>query len=69
FNIERKPNSHVAFGVGIHYCLGAILAETEVEIVLATMMARLPSLKLATQEIRWKPSHLLRQLERLSVEY
>jgi cytochrome P450 len=42
FAIERDPNRHVAFGRGIHFCLGAPLARLEASIVLSTMLDRLP---------------------------
>jgi cytochrome P450 len=46
-DIRRHPNRHVAFGAGIHVCLGAKLARTEVEIALRRLFTRLPGLRLA----------------------
>lgn len=69
FDIERRPNPHVAFGVGIHYCLGAALAQLEAQVAFTTLARRLPRLRLAEAPVRWRSSHLLRQLESLPVEF
>jgi cytochrome P450 len=41
FDPARQPNSHLAFGHGIHYCLGAPLARLEARVALTAMLARL----------------------------
>jgi cytochrome P450 len=46
-DIRRRPNRHVAFGAGIHVCMGAKLARAEVEIALHRLFTRLPGLRLA----------------------
>jgi cytochrome P450 len=46
-NIRRQPNRHIAFGDGIHFCLGAALARVEVEIALRCLFTRFPNLHLA----------------------
>lgn len=47
FDIHRMPNRHLAFGNGIHFCLGAPLARLEARIALAIMIERLPGLRIA----------------------
>jgi cytochrome P450 len=50
FDISRAPNRHLAFGYGIHYCLGASLARTEARIGFERIFARLPGLHKSTSE-------------------
>jgi len=45
FDIHRSPNRHVAFGYGIHFCLGAPLARLEAKIALGIMLERLPNMR------------------------
>jgi hypothetical protein len=53
FDIRRRPNVHMAFGVGIHFCVGAQLARTEGQIVFTTVMNRLPGLGLVEDKPIW----------------
>ncbi len=71
FDITREDaNRHIAFGKGIHVCLGAPLARMEGDIALTTILARYPELRLAVplEEIRWKPG-FLRALEALPLAF
>lgn len=46
FDPDRHPNAHLAFSLGIHFCLGASLARTELKIALEEVLARFPSYRL-----------------------
>jgi cytochrome P450 len=47
FRLDRSPNPHVAFGYGIHTCVGAQLARIELEVTAAELLARVPDIQLA----------------------
>lgn len=47
FDITRSPNKHLAFGFGVHYCLGAMLARMEIKAILTELIPRLKSVQLA----------------------
>ena len=47
FDIDRHPNNHLAFGHGVHFCLGANLARLETRIALTVLVQRNPGLRLA----------------------
>jgi cytochrome P450 len=54
FDIARDPNPHIAFGHGIHFCLGAVLARVEGRIALFDLLTRLDDIQLASSE-PWEP--------------
>jgi cytochrome P450 len=60
---------HLAFGHGVHHCLGAPLARLEARIALGSLLARLPDLRMAVPvaELRWRPSVLMHGLAALPV--
>jgi beta-dihydromenaquinone-9 omega-hydroxylase len=66
FLIERNPTDHLAFGSGIHFCLGAHLARLEGAIVLRELVERVEAIELAG-EPSWNPNPSLRGLSRLPV--
>lgn len=69
-DVTRADNAHLAFGHGIHYCLGAPLARLEGRIAIGTALRRLPGLALAVpaEELRWRP-RVLRGPSRLPVTF
>jgi cytochrome P450 len=67
-DIERRPNRHLAFGYGIHFCLGAALARLEAQIAFRTLLARFRQIHAETDEPAWKSQVFFRGLERLWVE-
>ena len=69
FDITRDPNPHMAFGHGIHYCLGAPLARMEGVIAFNTMLKRLPNLSLAVDvnALEWNDTILLHSMTALPV--
>ena len=58
FDIARDPNPHIAFGHGIHFCLGAPLSRLEARIALADLLQRLKGLELGSLE-PWDPRKAL----------
>ena len=54
FDLDRPDNEHLAFGGGIHYCLGAGLARVEAQIIFGTLLRRYPHLELAEENIGWR---------------
>ena len=55
FDITRQDNRHIAFGMGVHYCLGGPLARQEAQIAINAILRRLPGLRLkgSSSELRW----------------
>jgi len=66
-DLGRADNRHIAFGFGIHFCLGAPLARLEGQVALGTLARRLPSLALAADAVEWRESQVLRGLKALPV--
>jgi cytochrome P450 len=52
FDIARDPNKHIAFGAGIHFCLGAPLARLELSVTVPRLLERMPDLQLAGDPVR-----------------
>jgi hypothetical protein len=68
-DIERADNRHLAFGWASHFCFGAPLARIEGQIAFATVLRRLPNLRLATDSLTWRPNLGLRGLAALRVAF
>jgi cytochrome P450 PksS len=68
-DLERRPNRHIAFGTGIHFCLGHQLARIEGKCALQALFTRWPKLELAVEDsqIRWRERPGLRAIEKLPV--
>jgi len=68
-DLSRKPNPHLAFGAGIHFCLGFQLARMEGQIIFSKMYERFPNLKLdvAVSDVEWKKRIGMRALKGLPV--
>jgi cytochrome P450 len=67
--LQRRPNRHIAFGTGIHFCLGHQLARIEGRCALKALFSRWPNLELAVDpaQIRWRSQPGLRAIEKLPV--
>ncbi|WP_329405772.1 cytochrome P450 [Nocardia vinacea] len=70
-DIDRSTRGHMAFGYGVHQCLGQTLARAELEIALPTLLRRLPNLRLAVplEEIRFKGDMNVYGVHELPVEW
>ena len=70
FDVRRKPNHHVAFGFGTHFCLGAWLARLEIKVMFEELLRRLPDLRLqAYADPQIQPAAFARGLNSLRVEF
>ncbi|TMJ63175.1 MAG: cytochrome P450 [Alphaproteobacteria bacterium] len=69
FDITRQPNPHVAFGNGVHHCLGATLARVEGQEVFKALAERFPNLQLESENLDYQPSITFRSLKSLPVTW
>jgi cytochrome P450 len=70
-DLAREPNRHLAFGQGVHYCLGAPLARLEAQIAVQTLLGRCPDLRLAVPStaLRWRKGVFVRGVAALPVAF
>ncbi len=68
-DITRKDSHHVAFGHGIHFCLGASLARTEGQFAIGTLLRRMPHARWTEETPQWRPAFTLRGLETLPIAF
>ncbi|HEY3991453.1 MAG TPA: cytochrome P450 [Ktedonobacteraceae bacterium] len=67
-NLRRLENRQMAFGQGIHFCLGAPLARAEAEIAFASFFKRFSDPRLETNDVEWFPSQVFRGLLELPIK-
>ena len=67
FDIHRTEKGHLAFGKGVHFCVGAALGRLEGQIAIPAVLRRFPDLALAEPDPKWRSSFVTRQLDRLPV--
>lgn len=70
-DIRRPDAGHLAFGNGVHYCLGAPLARMEAEVAFPALLRHCPDLALAADPDRlaWRSSRMMRGLKRLPLTF
>jgi cytochrome P450 len=68
-DLSRADNRHIAFGWGIHFCLGAPLARVEGQIAINTLVRRLPRLAFVSDTVEYRQSLTLRGLKALPVKF
>ncbi|MGV9351008.1 cytochrome P450 [Streptomyces spiralis] len=68
---DRDPNPHLAFGNGPHYCTGAVLARLQTELLVDTLLDRLPGLRLAVPpgQVAWRRRTMIRGPQTLPVTW
>lgn len=71
FDITRGKSKHLAFGKGMHFCLGAPLARLEAEVAVTTLLHRMPHLRMETdpEKLQWRPGMIMRGLKELPVVF
>lgn len=67
FDIGRTPGRLTSFSLGIHFCIGAVLARAEGRIGLGRLLERFPAVRLAEPEVYWSPSLIFSSLARLPI--
>ncbi len=67
FDIFRTSKHHMAFGYGMHYCLGAPLARLETQIAISTILQRYPAIQISSEPLEWHRSSIFRGLKKLKV--
>ena len=68
-DVRRADNRHLAFGQGIHFCLGATLARLEAEVAIGSLVSRFPNLRLAGGRLTWHKGLTFRGVESLPLTW
>jgi cytochrome P450 len=66
-DLRRRDVKHLAFGLGVHFCVGASLARLEAEVAFGALLRRFPALSLGDQPLRWLDNFTVRGVESLPV--
>lgn len=71
FDITREANDHLAFGKGVHYCLGAPLARMEGEIAIRILLQRIPNLQLKSgpEGLEWRRGMIIRGMQEIPLTF
>ena len=65
FDIRRKPNRHLSFGYGIHFCIGAQLARVEAEVAFKHLLPLIKDVELVSGDLDWDDNFVLRGVKSL----
>ena len=68
FDVGRRDNHHLAFGLGNHFCLGSQLARLEAEVALGALLRRFPDFSGSPDQPAWRRSMIIRGPESVPVE-
>jgi cytochrome P450 len=68
-NLDRADNRHLAFGYGMHFCVGAALARLEAQVAIGTLVRRFPNLALTGEPLAYHGTQVFRALKRLPVTW
>lgn len=70
FDVRRADNRHLAFGHGIHFCIGASLARLEGQVAIREIVRRFSRLELAShEELEWRSDGAFRGVRRLPLSF
>ena len=71
FDITREKSPHLAFGHGIHFCLGAPLARLEGEVAISSLLKRMPNMKLmvAESKLEWRSGMIVRGVKEIPLSF
>lgn len=68
-DLTRKDNPHLTFGLGIHYCIGAPLARLELQVAFATLLRRLPEIRVVKEPVEYTGGFIIRGHKAMPVEF
>ncbi|MEC2078087.1 cytochrome P450 [Metabacillus fastidiosus] len=69
FSMRRDPNQHLAFGAGVHFCLGSSLARLEAQIAISAFLERIPECTLVDSQLKWRRLFSFRSLEEMLIHF